>query len=511
MMPTTPPPAGPTTDCSTPGPRLIRRLTATQYRNTIVDIFQDPSVPETEALTDPAVHGFRVDADAPVVADLAAEMLMNYAETVAAWAVQNKKHQVANCSNHDSSCWRQVIQNFGTKIQREPLADDRVAAYEALFQAEPTFDAGLEVVIGAMLQSPYLLYRRELGQEAGGEYKLTPYELASQLSYLLTDSTPDDDLLRVAKDGTLANRDVLDQQVNRLLGSQKARGPIGNFVEGWLELSGLPEKAKDNKTFNLTESLRHAMLEETREFFMNAFASRADTNELFAANYTFVNNELAQFYGLPGVGGDGFQRVEFGGVKRAPGLLGHAAFLTAHAQPENSSPVQRGRSIRERLLCQDLPPVPENLDTNLAQPGGFRNNRERYQEHSNNVACSGCHQAMDPVGFVFEHYDGFGRYRDTEGNMPVDASGMIYGAPGGGDVPLDGVETLNAYLVSNEAVRSCLVRYWSYYAQGRADWKEKVCDHDSVRREASENGYTLQSVLTGIIHGPHFTRRVKDE
>jgi hypothetical protein len=436
---------------------------------------------------------------------------MNYAETVAAWAVKNKKNQISNCTNHDASCWRQFVQSFGTKLQREPLPEDRVAGYAALFEAETTFDAGMEVALTAMLQSPYLLYRRELGQQNGTEYTLTPYEIASELSYFLLDSTPDAGLLQAAADNRLNSKDAIDQEVNRLLAMEKARAPLAHFVQGWLGLSHLPEKAKDLNVFNLTESLRHAMLGETEAFFLDAFSNTGTTSDLFSANYTFVNGELAQFYGLSGVNGDAFQRVELPVGTRAPGLLGHAAFLTAHAQPENSSPVQRGLIIRERLLCQDLPPVPADLDTNLAQPGSFASNRDRYKQHSEDPVCSSCHRMMDPVGFALENYDAFGRYRTMDGNTPIDATGTLFGAPDGTDVPLNGAESVASYLASNEAASSCLVRYWSYFAHGRDNWSQKICNHDAVRREASASGYSLRSVLTGLIHAPTFTRRVKDQ
>jgi len=506
-----PPPSAPLEDCATPGPRLIRRLTATQYRNSLVDLFQDPNVPEAETLTDPSILGFHIDADAPVVEALTAELLMNYAESVAVWAVQNKKGQIANCSNHASQCWRQVIQSFGTKVQREPLTDARIAEYEKLFAGEESFDAGLEVVLTALLQSPYLLYRRELGEEKNGVFQLTGYEIASQLSYLLQDTTPDAQLLEAAAAGRLSTEEGVDAAKNRLLSSPKAREPVKKFVEGWLELDDLPEKAKEPSVYDLTPAMREAMLGETAEFFLNAFSSQGTVDDLFKANYTFVNRDLAQFYGINGVNGTGFERRDLPAGTRPPGLIGHAAFLTAHAQPENSSPVQRGRVVRERLLCQDLPEVPADLDTNLAGAASFKNNRERYTEHSNNSACSGCHRVMDPVGFSLEHYDAFGRYRDSEGGMPIDATGMIYAAPDGTDVPLDGAESLTAYLVGNEAVRSCLVRYWSYFAHGRMDWEQRICNHDAVRREAAAGNYTLTSILSGIIHAPTFTTRVKDQ
>ncbi len=489
---------------------MIRRLTATQYRNSLVDLFQDPNVPEAETLTDPAILGFFVDADAPVVEALTAELLMNYAESVASWAVQNKKGQIANCNNHDAQCWRQVIQSFGTKVQREPLPDARVSEYEKLFAGEESFDAGLEVVLTAFLQSPYLLYRRELGEEKNGVFQLTGYEIASELSYLLLDTTPDAQLLADAASGKLATREGIDQAKNRLLNDQKAKEPLKNFVYGWLELTELPEKAKEMSVYDLTHAMREAMLHETSDFFLNAFSSQGTVDDLFGANYTFVSRELGQFYGINNVNGSS-QRVDLPAGTRAPGLLGHAAFLTAHAQPENSSPVQRGRVIRERLLCQDLPEVPADLDTNLAGPASFKNNRERYSEHSKNANCAGCHRMMDPVGFALEHYDAFGRYRDTEGNMPIDATGTIYSAPDGTEVPLDGAESLTKYLVGNEAVRSCLVRYWSYYAHGRMDWEQRICNHDAVRKEAAAGNYTLTSILGGIIHAPTFTTRVKDQ
>jgi len=166
--------------------------------------------------------------------------------------------------------------------------------------------------------------------------------------------------------------------------------------------------------------------------------------------------------------------------------------------------------VRERLLCHDLPPVPENLDTNLKPPEGVKTNRERYVRHSEDDVCAACHQHLDPVGFAFEHYDAFGRYRDQENGVPIDATGVLTNVPEG-EVPLDGVESLATYLASSDAVRSCLVRYWTYFAYGRDQWAQKECNHDSVRREASNNGYTLKSILTGILHAPHFTRRVQDQ
>jgi hypothetical protein len=506
-----PPVGGELSDCTTPGPRMIRRLSSIQFRNTLTAAFQDEGVPVADVLTDPAIMKFRVDADAPVVRDLDAALLLDHAEKVAAWAVANKLSSLTPCTNKEDRCERELISTLGLRLYREPVTEETVAAYRAMFAAEQTFADGAAVVIATMLQSPRLLYRRELGNPDSaepGRFALTPHEIASELSYFLLDSAPDAALLDAAANGRLDTREEIDREASRLLATQAAKAPIARFATGWLELDGLLTKAKDDATFMLTAALRSSMLTEAAELFTSTFASGGDVPALLTANHTFVDSGLAAFYGLPSPGG-GFQRVDLTGSQRAPGLLGQAGFLTAHAQPENSSPTQRGRFVRERFLCEPIPEMPTDLDTNLASGANFATNRERYETHASSPACRGCHAEFDPVGFVFEHYDGFGRYREREKDTPIDATGLLTGLPGG-DVALDGVESLVEVLASEDRVRACLVRYWSYYAHGRDNWTEKKCNDDSVRREAMAGNYSLQSVLSGILHAPTFTRRVQD-
>ncbi|HEY3496374.1 MAG TPA: DUF1588 domain-containing protein [Polyangiaceae bacterium] len=508
-----PPIGGELSDCTTPAPRLIRRLTATQFRNTLVDAFADPNVPAADVLTDPPNLRFRVDADKPVVRDLDAGLLLNYAETVANWAVQNKLSALAPCTDSHAGCTGPLIQNLGRRLYREQLSSDQVAKYQELFDAEATFEDGASMVIMTMLQSPYLLYRRELGADAGGgRYQLTPQEVASELAYFLTDSGPDIALLDAADQNRLASQADIDREAARLLETDAAKDTLTRFLNGWFELDTLPGKAKEPTVYDLTPAMRETMLRESREFFLEAFYFGGDMAGILAAPHTHVNAELATFYQLAGAGaGSGFQKVDLTGTNRAPGLLGQAAFLTSHALPENSSPVQRGRFVRDRILCEPIPEMPEELDTNLDDPAGFTTNRERYQAHSDNPACSGCHVVFDPVGFTFEHFDGFGRYRAQENGVPIDATGMINDEAAGTETTLDGVESLLEYLTTGDRARACAVRYWSYYAHGRDNWQEKKCNDDQVRRDAEANGYTLKSILMGILHAPSFTGRVQDQ
>jgi hypothetical protein len=303
----------------------------------------------------------------------------------------------------------------------------------------------------------------------------------------------------------------IDGQAARLLQLPAAQTSLKQFVNGWLEVDGLRTKTKDNNVFNLTPALRDAMIQETEQTFLDAFNTGGDVAKLLTTKQTFVNGALSSFYGLSGgPGGDGFSKFDLQGSNRAAGVLGQGAFLTQHAQPENSSPVQRGRTIRERLLCGEIPPVPKDLNTNLGAASSFSNNRQRFEQHSKDAACVGCHQLFDPVGFAFENYDGFGRYRSMDGGSPVNATGTLKGVPEG-DVPLDGPQSLIDYLSKSDKVRSCLVRYWSYYVHGRDNWTAKQCNDDTVRAEAGKNGYTLKSVLMGILHAQTFTKRVKDQ
>src|SRR5690606_13396069 len=223
-------------------------------------------------------------------------------------------------------------------------------------------------------------------------------------------------------------------------------------------VDNLFKKAKDPSVYDLGEPMRQAMLDETSQFFLELFDGGGTIGELYSADFTMLNQPLAEFYGLGGAGGDGFTRVPLEG-RRATGILGQASFLTQHSLPENSSPVQRGVMVRERLLCQDLPPVPEDLDTTLQDPAAFANNRERYQQHSENPVCANCHQAIDPVGFAFEQYDAFGRYREQDMGSPVDATGELSGVVGG-PIALDGLQSLNDYLSISDEARACFIRYW---------------------------------------------------
>jgi hypothetical protein len=511
--------------CDTPGPRLIRRLTGEQYRNTLVNVFDGRTdVPDVPVLTDQVTLGYVVDSDDLAIADDDAGSLMTLGEQIADWAVQNGQVAVLsnNCNNlADQNCRQTLIKNLGDKISREPIADERLANYDALFQLGTDFNDGAFRVIAAMVQSPYLLYRRELGplDRNQNEFALTQYEVASELSYFLVNGPPDAPLMEAAAQGRLSG-DEIDAQAQRLLATAEAQTTFARFVRAWTDIDRLVAKAKEGA--DLTPELRADMLGETERLFLDVLANGGSIGDLFSAPYTFMTQRLADFYGgMSGVTSPDFQKVDISDGSRVPGLLGHGSYLTAHALADNSSPVQRAFVVRERFLCNNLPEVPTNLDTNLKPQEPSATSRERYARHSSEEPCHTCHQLMDPIGFTFEGYDGFGRFRATEAGKPVDTSGGVPVMKGSELVfplvtyPLDDVSGLAQYLSEVEEVRACFVNNLSYYSYGLANaqkWapENKVCTDNFIRQEARDSGNTIQSVVAGILHAPHFTRRVKD-
>lgn len=517
-------PAANACSSNSPGPRAVRRLTAAEFNASIFDLFGDKSAPVAAVFNDMRVLGFSVDSNTLTVQGLNADQLMSNAEAVAAWAVQNKLSQIANCNTLDANCGKQWIKTFMRKAFRTAIPDNdaRIDAYNKIFTAETSFNDGVAAVVSAMLQSPYFVYRTEIGTSTSGTTNLTPYEVANSLAYLLTGTSPDTTLMQAAdsvQSGSLQMKDMLSQQAGRLLSSSGAEEALMRFMSGWLGLDRLTTAVKDDTVFKLSDQLRSDMAAETRAFIVDVFKSSSNgrVTDLFSANYSFLNQNLASYYGVGG-GSTSFQKVTLDPSKRDGGLLGQASILTGYARADVSSPTQRGHLVRSRLLCQDVPPPPAGLDTKFQPSNDAKTTRQHYeQEHATpqRVECYGCHKLMDPIGFAFEHYDSFGRYRTQENGINIDATGTIYQASQkDGDVSIDGLsgtKGLQQYLANSDDLKRCLVRYWSYYAFGSASWAQDACTYDAINTEAASSQYALKSVLMGIIHSPRFTQRIVEQ
>jgi hypothetical protein len=306
----------------------------------------------------------------------------------------------------------------------------------------------------------------------------------------------------------LSTQQQIDAQADRLMKTPRGRRALAAFARGWLGLEKVFTATKDDKVFPFTNELRQDMVGETESLFIDIFDRNAVVPELFTANYTFMNLNLTKFYGASsGAGGPGFLKVMLAPGQRDPGILAHAGLLAAHATGVESSPVKRGKLVRTRLLCQSLPDPPGDVDTMLSPPAPNQSTRERLKDHQDKPACSACHQLIDPIGFGFERYDGFGRRRNTDNGAPIDSSGKLAGLASG-DMAFDGVGQLGAILAQSPETKACLARYWAYFAYGVASWTGDACTLSTIVDEAARGQFSLRSVLMAIIHSPHFTRRV---
>src|SRR5450432_1646606 len=380
---------------------------------------------------------------------------------------------------------------------------------------------GAQVVISAMLQSPYFLYRAELGTANGGTFTLSPYEVATELAYTLTSTTPDATLLTAADSaagGSLSVSAMVDQQAARLIasGSDTSTKAVMGFMDGWLGLSRLKTTAHDAATYQLSASLQDDMWSESQGLIMEAFNNGGSFASVLTADHSFLNQDLATFYGISANGLSGsFSSVKYAGLTtRDPGLLATGAILNGYARPDTDSPTQRGHMVRTRLLCQYINPPPPGLNTTFKPSSATETTRDHFINEHEQGACAACHKQMDWIGFAFENYDGWGRYRTTDNGLPTNAGAVIYGDPEGKDdnvTGLSGAESLPAFLAFFYNVTACTERYWTYYAYGASSWAEDACTYDAVYNEAKSKGFTLQSTLLALIHAPSFTTRVQDQ
>jgi hypothetical protein len=450
--------------------------------------------------------------------------------SIAAWAASaGQLKQFATCAATTtgapaSSCATSFIQAFGRAAFRTTLtsSDPRIATYSKLFMAGSSNSDGAQAVISAMLQSPYFIYRSELGTQSGSVFNLTPYEVGTELAYTLTGTGPDSALFTAmdsVNSGSLSMSSMIDQQAMRLVASGAASSStaVMGFMNGWLGLPRLFTTAHDATVYQIAATTQSEMQTESQDLIMEAFNGTGTFGSVLTADHSWLNADLATFYGISTGGlSTTFTSVKYGGLTaRDPGLLATGTILNGYARPDTDSPTQRGHMIRSRMLCQDISPPPAGLNTTFMPSTTVETTREHFINEHEQGQCATCHKLMDWIGFAFENYDGWGRYRTTDNGLPTDDTAIIYSAPDDmKDDPvtgLSGAGSLSAYLAQSNEVTHCMERYWTYYAYGSSSWAQDGCTYDAIYNESQTNGFGLKSVLMAIIHAPNFTTRVQDK
>jgi hypothetical protein len=359
-----------------------------------------------------------------------------------------------------------------------------------------------------MLQSPRFLYRVELGtadKVGNNAIKLSPYEIAARLAYVIWDSPPDAALVAAAAAGQLATNDQLVVQLTRMLADQKGANFVQRFLEGWTELPSLGGVVKDSTLYPewtaQGSTLEASQKAQAQAFFKDVLATQdGKLDALLTSQKVFVNKDLAPFYGASS-SDSSFTSTTY---SQASGMLTLPAFLSLMAKPNESWPIYRGKFVREQLFCQILPAPPPNIPKPPdVQPGV--STRERLSQHETDVSCSGCHKLIDPVGFGFEAFDAIGRYRTTDGNQAVDASGSVSGTDVDGN--FNGVIALGQKLASSTEVRECVARQWFRFTTSRYEQDMDGCSMKGVMDAFSQSGLSLNALPKAIVESNAFLYR----
>ena len=409
------------------------------------------------------------------------------------------------------ACARQILSRLGRRAYRRPVTGDDVARLLTFYErgrAQGSFETGIEMALRRLLVSPEFLFRVERdpdGVGPGTNYRLSDLELASRLSFFLWSSIPDDELLDVAARGVLADPTEFERQVRRMLADPRSEALVTNFAGQWLTLRNAAAVTPDEDAFpDFGEGLRQAFRRETELLFTSVLREDRNTLDLLAADYTFVNERLAQHYGIPNVRGSHFRRVTLEDDVRG-GLLGHGSILTVTSYANRTSPVLRGKWILENTLGTPPPPPPPDVpDLETAEGGAPLSMREAMEQHRANPVCASCHLLMDPPGLSLENFDAVGRWRDrSETKAAIDASGVL---PDGSEY--DGPAGLKAALLRHpDRFVTTVTEKLLTYALGRGVEYYDAAAVRSIVRNAAENDYRLSSLILGVVDSVPFRMR----
>ena len=411
--------------------------------------------------------------------------------------------------SEELGCAREIVFRLGSEAYRRPLSDNDISGLMNFYSAGSArggFEGGVRRALEAILASPHFVFRFERepeNKDPGETYRLSDVDLASRLSFFLWGTPPDAELLEIAAEGDLSDKE-LERQTRRMLADPRSEALGTRFAGLWLRLQDLYKNRPDPNFYpNFDENLADAMRRETELFFYNLVREDKSFLEFFSADYTFVNERLARHYGIPGVSGNHFRRVTYSDDRRR-GLLGQGSVLVLTSMANRTSPVLRGKWVMEVLLGTPPPPpppgVPDLDETGTVSDGKFLTTRERMELHRENPACSSCHSLMDPIGLALDNYDVTGRWRLRENGNPIDTRGDFYdGTPV--STPAELVDALLGRPIP--LVRNFTENLMAYALGRRVEYYDQPVVRE-ISRNAEKSDYRMSSFILGIIQSDAF-------
>jgi Protein of unknown function (DUF1592)/Protein of unknown function (DUF1588)/Protein of unknown function (DUF1595)/Protein of unknown function (DUF1587) len=523
MDPTAPPPSAqvacPGNGQQTVGKRALRRMTNAELETTIrvtfgLDAKQwgGLAVPPDTASED----GFNNNVDLLKVGNEYARGSLDSGRKVAALvSAEPNLSRILPCATAGgAACATTFIDSIGTKLYRRPLTQVEKGRYTAIFDKvskDGDFKAFVYWATATMLQSPHVIYRSELGEPDGnGRFKLTPYEVASELSYTLTGGPPSDALLGLAAANKLSTADEVEAAARALVFDGATVRPafrdvLWRFSDQWLGLATLSNLKKDDAAYpDFKTDIQDALGEETRRLLSSVvLEEKGGMEKLLTAPYTFVDAKLSKFYGFGAATGTDFVKVDRP-ANWGIGVLAQGSMLAIESHSVTTSPTKRGFMVRARLMCNTPPPPPPVVNP-LPEPTDAETTRQRYEMlHAGDPACKGCHNLMDPIGFAFEHLDATGRYRAKEGKYDIDDSGVVLGTTKG-DLPFKGPTELANAIAKLPEISECAATHIAAYALG-ANRDSAGCLIGGATEELRQGG-SLVDFFVRLTRSDHFRVR----
>jgi hypothetical protein len=414
----------------------------------------------------------------------------------------------------EAACARQIISTVARRLYRRPVADVELTRLQQFYEtgrAKGTFEAGIQMALRRVLASPAFVFRAEPNPSsvrAGAAYRLSDLEIASRLSFFLWSSIPDDELLDVASRQRLTTPAEYTRQVRRMLADPRASRLVENFAGQWLQLRNLITIAPNSDDFpDFDDNLREAFRRETEMLVESVMREDRSVLDLLTADYTFVNERLAQHYGIPNVYGSQFRRVPLTDEARR-GLLGQGSILAVTSYATRTSPVLRGKWILDNLLGMPPPPPLPNVPP-LEESAGTtpRTVRQQMEAHRANAVCASCHKLMDPLGLALENFDAVGAWRTRDAGGAIDASTQLFDG-----TQVDGVATLRRALLQRPDVfATTLTEKLMIYALGRGLQPSDMPVVRGIVAGAARRGYKLSAIIEGIAGSVPFRMRVKPD
>ena len=415
--------------------------------------------------------------------------------------------------DEERPCAERIVSNLGGAAYRRPLAARDLSGLMTFFEqgrAEGGFELGIRMALEAVLASPHFIFRMEelpASARPGQRYAVSPIDLASRLSFFLWGAPPDEPLITAGRNGTLSDPTVLAAQTRRMLADPRSEALATRFAAQWLRLQDIEKVHPDALQFpDFHQQLGDAMRRETELFFYSLVRENRSVLDLYAANYTYLNEELARHYGIPGVAGPEFRKVTYPDDRRS-GLLGHASVLTLTSHANRTSPVLRGKWVMEVLMGSPPPPPPPDVPdldkTEEAKEGRLLTTRERMELHRSNPQCRSCHVFIDPIGLALDNFDVTGRWRLRENGNPVDTRGDYYDG-----TPISSPRELKDVLLKRPIpLLRTFTQNLMAYALGR---RIEYYDNPAVRRitaSAEANGYRINDFIVGVVLSDAFRMR----